>query len=214
MLLVDDDPSVGAFVTAALAGTADVVVVARDAEHGLALVGTEDVDGVVVDNGLPDLSGVEFVRLLRADPRTLSLPIVLFTGSASPDVERQARLAGADDFLSKPVEPLLLEERVLRAAVAADPHPADGCGLEPQQRPRSQRRPARRAGTARAAGPGPRRRRARRPARRARAVRPSANACTTTSAASRATGSSAAARRTASRASSAGGTVQPASLSR
>ncbi len=112
LLVVDDDPSVSAFVAAALTGTADVVV-AHDAEHGLALVGAEEFDGVLVDNGLPDLSGVEFVRLLRADPKTLSLPIVLFTGNASSEVERNARLAGADDFLVKPVEPLLLEERVL-----------------------------------------------------------------------------------------------------
>ncbi|MCW2777734.1 MAG: type secretion system protein [Frankiales bacterium] len=112
LLVVDDDPSVCAFVTAALLGTADVVS-AGDAEQGLALVGTEHFDGALVDNGLPDLAGVEFVRLLRADPRTLSLPIVLFTGNASHEVERQARLAGADDFLVKPVEPLLLEERVL-----------------------------------------------------------------------------------------------------
>ncbi len=86
---------------------------AADAEHGLSLVGAEDFDGVLVDNGLPDLTGVEFIRLLRADPRTLSIPIVLFTGAASAEVERSARLAGADDFLAKPVEPLVLEERVL-----------------------------------------------------------------------------------------------------
>ncbi|MCW2605922.1 MAG: type secretion system protein [Frankiales bacterium] len=112
LLVVDDDPSVCAFVAAALAGTAEVVA-AHDAEQGLALVGSEDFDGVMVDNGLPDLSGVEFVRLLRADPKTLSLPIVLFTGTASAEVERTARRAGADDFLSKPVEPRVLEEHVL-----------------------------------------------------------------------------------------------------
>jgi CheY-like chemotaxis protein len=57
--------------------------------------------------------GIELIRLLRADPRTLTLPLVLFTGSDNPDIEKDARRAGADDYLSKPVEPLLLEERVL-----------------------------------------------------------------------------------------------------
>ena len=38
---------------------------------------------------------------------------MLFTGSSSAEVERDARQAGADDFLAKPVEPVLLEERVL-----------------------------------------------------------------------------------------------------
>ncbi|HWG94771.1 MAG TPA: ATPase, T2SS/T4P/T4SS family, partial [Mycobacteriales bacterium] len=62
LLVVDDDASIGAFVQAALTGSAEVRV-ALTAEEGLALVGTEEFDGVLVDNGLPDLSGVELVRL-------------------------------------------------------------------------------------------------------------------------------------------------------
>jgi CheY-like chemotaxis protein len=128
LLVIEDDPAVGAFVAAALTGSAEVVHVTT-ADDGLSLVGTEDFDGVLVDNGLPDLSGIELIRLLRADPRTLTMPLVLFTGSSSPDVERDARRAGADDYLAKPVEPLLLEERVLglleaqtrRAAHAGEP---------------------------------------------------------------------------------------------
>jgi type IV pilus assembly protein PilB len=112
LLVVDDDASIGSFVQAALTGSAEVRV-ALTAEEGLALVGAEDFDGVLVDNGLPDLSGVELVRLLRTDPRTLAVPLVLFTGDDSAEVERAARRAGADDYLAKPMEPLLLEERVL-----------------------------------------------------------------------------------------------------
>jgi type IV pilus assembly protein PilB len=112
LLVVDDDASIGAFVRAALTGSADVEV-ALTAEEGLAMVGSNDFDGVLVDNGLPDLSGVELVRLLRTDPRTLAVPLVLFTGNDSAEVERAARRAGADEYLAKPMEPLLLEERVL-----------------------------------------------------------------------------------------------------
>jgi CheY-like chemotaxis protein len=112
LLVVDDDESVCLFIKAALTGAADVVT-AHDSESALALLGTEEFDGVLVDNGLPDLSGVEFIRLVRSDPRTLTLPLVLFTGATSPNIEREARNAGADDFLVKPVEPVLLEERVM-----------------------------------------------------------------------------------------------------
>ncbi|MBC7373856.1 MAG: response regulator, partial [Frankiales bacterium] len=112
LLVIDDDPAVCAFVEAALTGSADVVR-ALSADEGLALVGSEDFDGVLIDQGLPDLPGIELIRLLRADPRTLTTPLVLFTGEAGADVERDARRAGADDYLSKPVEPLLLEERML-----------------------------------------------------------------------------------------------------
>ena len=120
LLVVDDDPSILAFVAAALAGSADVIGV-TDAENGLARVGAEHFDAVLVDNGLPDLGGVEFIRLVRNDPRTLNLPLILFTGSDDPELENRARHAGADDYLSKPVEPLLLEERVL-AVLSRETH--------------------------------------------------------------------------------------------
>jgi CheY-like chemotaxis protein len=112
LLVIDDDESVCNFVVAALAGSA-IVTKALTSEAGLNLLGNEDFDGILVDNGLPDLSGLEFIRLVRSDPKTLTLPIVLFTGATSAEVERDARNAGADDFLAKPVEPVLLEERVL-----------------------------------------------------------------------------------------------------
>ena len=112
LLVIEDDPSVCAFVAAALTGSAEVVSVGS-AEAGLAAVGEQDFDGVLIDQGLPDLSGVELIRLLRADPRTLTMPLVPFTGEANAGVESLARRAGADDYLAKPVEPLLLEERML-----------------------------------------------------------------------------------------------------
>ena len=62
---------------------------------------------------MPDLTGVEFIRLIRNDPRTLTLPLLLFTGGSTRSSSGGPQ-AGADDFLAKPVEPVLLEERVLR----------------------------------------------------------------------------------------------------
>ena len=111
LLVVDDDVNICSFVKDALIDTAHVVT-AQTAEAALALVGAEEFDGALVDNGLPDLTGVELIRLLRSDPRTLSLPLVLFTASSSAEVEREARQAGADGFLAKPVEVPLLEQRV------------------------------------------------------------------------------------------------------
>ncbi len=112
LLVVDDDASVLAFVTAALAGVVEVTGV-LDAEHGLALIGDSHFDAVLVDNGLPDLGGVEFIRLVRNDPQTLNLPLILFTGSDDQELELLARHAGADDYLAKPVDPVLLEERIV-----------------------------------------------------------------------------------------------------
>jgi CheY-like chemotaxis protein len=112
LLLVEDDESVRAYVATTLAGTVDVDGVAT-AQEALAKVAENQYDGALVDHLLPDLTGVELIRLLRSETRTTLLPLMLFTGADTREVEAAARVAGADDYLAKPVEPLLLEERVL-----------------------------------------------------------------------------------------------------
>ncbi|MDQ1704901.1 MAG: type pilus assembly protein PilB [Frankiaceae bacterium] len=112
VLLVEDDPSVRAYVTTALAGTIEVEAV-ETASEGLDKATSGSYDGVLVDHLLPDLTGVEMIRLLRSEARTAALPVMLFTGDANPDLETEARNAGADDYLAKPVEPAILEERLL-----------------------------------------------------------------------------------------------------
>jgi putative two-component system response regulator len=112
LLVVDDEESVRAYVATALEGSIEVTTAAT-ATEGLELAGSERFDGVLVDHRLPDLTGVEMIRLLRSEAGTASLPVMLFTGESSGDVEDEAREAGADDYLTKPVDPLLLEERAL-----------------------------------------------------------------------------------------------------
>jgi type IV pilus assembly protein PilB len=112
LLVIEDDDSVRSFISASLAGTVEVVGVTT-ASEGLDLATTGAYDGVLVDQALPDLTGLELIRLLRSEARTAALPILMLTGSASVDLETEARNAGADDYLTKPVEPALVEERVL-----------------------------------------------------------------------------------------------------
>jgi len=110
LLVVDHDPGSAALVVAAFAGSAEVVV-AGTADQALSLVAEQKVDAVLVDQGLPDLDGIDLIRLLRAEPRTSKTPVVLLTHDAA--LEADARSAGADDCLTRPVEPELLEERML-----------------------------------------------------------------------------------------------------
>jgi DNA-binding response OmpR family regulator len=112
VLLIEDDPSVRAYVTTTLAGTIEVDAVGTAGE-GLERATGAQYDAVLIDNLLPDMNGVEVIRLLRSETRTAVLPLMLFTGEGSNDVENDARNAGADDYLTKPVEPTLLEERLM-----------------------------------------------------------------------------------------------------
>jgi type IV pilus assembly protein PilB len=112
LLVVEDDESVRGYISASLSGTVEVVG-ASTAGEALDLATSDSIDGVVVDQQLPDLPGLELIRLLRTEARTAAIPILMLTGSASTTLEDDARNAGVDDYLTKPLEPALLEERVL-----------------------------------------------------------------------------------------------------
>ncbi|MDQ1746012.1 MAG: type pilus assembly protein PilB [Frankiaceae bacterium] len=112
LLVVEDDESVRAYISTSLSGTLEVVTV-DNASDALELAIGSRFDGIIVDQTLPDLSGVELIRLLRSEAHTAALPVLMLTGSANQDLETEARNAGADDYLTKPVEPALLEERAL-----------------------------------------------------------------------------------------------------
>jgi type IV pilus assembly protein PilB len=112
LLVVDADASARASLRAALDGSAEVVE-AGDAEDALALVHAHELDAILIDAELPDLAGVELVRLLRTDPRTATVPLVLRAPGTSQEFERDARRAGADDVLCGQVDVPVLAERVL-----------------------------------------------------------------------------------------------------
>ena len=111
VLVVDDDESVLDFVEAALVDVCEVVK-AGTAEEALRIAATDDLDAMILDLVLPDLSGIEVTRLLRADTRTALLPLLLLTGSDDPLLRSEATNAGADIYLSKPVDPATLEANV------------------------------------------------------------------------------------------------------
>jgi CheY-like chemotaxis protein len=110
VLLIDDNAAIRSYVTSTLAGTVEVDAVGS-ASEGLDRATRGGYDGVLVDYALPDLPGADVVRLLRSEARTAALPVLLLS-DAGAVVEAEARNAGADDHLVKPIDPVLLEERV------------------------------------------------------------------------------------------------------
>jgi putative two-component system response regulator len=83
-----------------------------DGREALRAAMEETPDLVLLDIGLPGMSGLDVCRRLRADPRTIALPIVLVTGqTASRDVVAGLD-AGADDFVRKPYDEAELMARV------------------------------------------------------------------------------------------------------
>lgn len=84
-------------------------------------------DVIVMDLSLPEISGWEATRQLKADPRTHHVPVIALTGHALADHAREAKEAGCDAFLTKPCLPdaLVAEIRRQMDRVAADPDAPD-----------------------------------------------------------------------------------------
>jgi two-component system cell cycle response regulator DivK len=88
-----------------LLGTRYRLVEAVDGEAGVARAVAELPDLILMDVQLPKMSGLEATRILRADPRTKHIPIVIITSFAlSGDRERAAE-TGAAGYLAKPYSP-------------------------------------------------------------------------------------------------------------
>jgi EAL domain-containing protein (putative c-di-GMP-specific phosphodiesterase class I)/CheY-like chemotaxis protein len=111
VLVVDDDEALRALVCLALQRADFVTIEAASGEEALRILETRSVSVVIVDLGMPGISGLEVTRALRQKPETATLPVLLMTGSGSRDTVLEALAAGADDFLTKPIR---LDELVAR----------------------------------------------------------------------------------------------------
>jgi class 3 adenylate cyclase/CheY-like chemotaxis protein len=112
VLVVDDIASNVKLLADMLAFNGYQVVTASGGKEGLARVETEKPDIVLLDVMMPDLDGYAVCKEIRANPDTAMLPVVLVT-VLDPHQERIKGLeAGADDFLSKPINKPELLARV------------------------------------------------------------------------------------------------------
>jgi PAS domain S-box-containing protein/putative nucleotidyltransferase with HDIG domain len=81
------------------------MITAGSAEAGLILAATEAIDGALIDVQMPGLNGIEMCRRLKADPHTAPIHVILVTAhGATPELKAQGMEAGADDFITKPID--------------------------------------------------------------------------------------------------------------
>lgn len=119
VLVVEDDPAIGRLLRRSLTDRGDVVTVATDGASGLAIALREQPEVVLLDLGLPDLSGLEVLTMLRA---VSQVPVIVITAQDDDRTVVKALDSGADDYLVKPFGSEQLAARiraVLRRAAAA-----------------------------------------------------------------------------------------------
>jgi DNA-binding response OmpR family regulator len=112
VLVVEDDPTILQLLEVNFEMEGFDVLTATDGTVGLEQAQAHGPDIIVSDVMMPNMSGIELVVALKADPRTDSIPILLLSAKAQGADIRQGIAAGADDYVTKPFEPLGLIDRV------------------------------------------------------------------------------------------------------
>ena len=116
ILVIDDLLDHREVVRARLANAGYDVVVAASGEDGLAEIAAHPPDLVLLDVMMPGLDGMETVRKLKADARLPFIPVILLTSRTGGEHVVAGLDAGADDYLTKPIDHAALVARV-RAAL-------------------------------------------------------------------------------------------------
>ena len=110
LLVVEDDPLLLEAVVHALRGAGHVVDGVRDGVEADAALATGSFDVVVLDIGLPRLSGLEVLKRLRL--RKSHVPVIILTAHDTVEERVRGLDLGADDYLAKPFEVAELEARI------------------------------------------------------------------------------------------------------
>lgn len=113
ILLVEDEKSTVALLTRSLTKAGHTVTAAETGEDGLIKAkATPPPQLILMDMGLPGISGFEAIRKLKADPATKTIPILALTGAVTSGDRDEAYEAGCDAYATKPIDLALLAARV------------------------------------------------------------------------------------------------------
>lgn len=105
ILIADDEMTLRLLVHETLSGADAEILEASDGNEALAIARLEDPKMILLDVAMPGLSGLEVCKLLKADPATRDIIIVMLTALSQAKDREQAFSSGADHFISKPFSP-------------------------------------------------------------------------------------------------------------
>jgi DNA-binding response OmpR family regulator len=126
ILVVDDEPEAVELVEFNLKKAGFDVATASDGAQALRKARSVSPDLIVLDLMMPEIDGLEVCKILRRDPATAGIPIIMLTARAT-EIDRIVGLElGADDYVTKPFSPrelVLRVNKVLRRAQASQVEP-------------------------------------------------------------------------------------------
>jgi len=112
LLVVDDDPFIARLLEIELAAAGFQVRVANDGQQAIDQVRQEAPDLVITDVMMPHVDGFELTRLLRQDPRTAHISVIILTARGLSADKLEGFAIGADDYIVKPFDTPELLARV------------------------------------------------------------------------------------------------------
>lgn len=121
VLVIDDDETIRSLVTHKLAIQGHTVFTEKDGDAGLNRARELKPEVIVVDWMMPERSGIEVCRELRADQATAGAHIILLTAKAQEDDIERGYESGVDDYITKPFSPRELLSRVEQAVAHKRP---------------------------------------------------------------------------------------------
>jgi CheY-like chemotaxis protein len=105
LLQIEDNPANLKLVERVLENMPDVnLISAPQGRLGVDLARQHQPDAILLDLNLPDLSGFEVLRILRADPATRDIPVIVISADATRDQIKRLLDAGARAYVTKPLE--------------------------------------------------------------------------------------------------------------
>ena len=102
VLVIDDSPTIVTVLCRMLKQNGYEALEAFDAEQGIAMARSENPDLGFLDIGLPGMNGFAALRMLRRDPITKDVPIIMMSGNEQATEAFYVQRIGADDFMKKP----------------------------------------------------------------------------------------------------------------
>ncbi|MCL2663050.1 MAG: response regulator [Oscillospiraceae bacterium] len=111
-ILIVEDSEVSISVLTDILGDSYNLHVARNGLEGIDMARSIIPDLMLLDIILPQMDGYEVIKVLKNEPKTSGIPIIFVTALKSVDDERKGLQLGADDYINKPYDPLVVKLRV------------------------------------------------------------------------------------------------------
>jgi len=123
ILIVDDEEAIRDLIKEVLTDGKHEFHLAADGAQAIDIVRKKTIDLAIVDRNMPGMTGIDVVQLIRQNPKTAQIKILMCTGASVTKEIDEAFAAGADDYVLKPLNFAQLIGKVAKALAAPPKQP-------------------------------------------------------------------------------------------